>query len=61
MIEYFGYTIWFLVTLGFTYFAAITVNVAFDEKHADKRFTLVAVMVTSLTFLSWAGLYYSIA
>ncbi len=61
MIEYFVYTIWFLVTLGLTYFAVVVVNVAFDQKYADKQSTLVAVMVTSLAFLSWAGLYYSIA
>ena len=60
MIEYFGYTIWFLVTIGLTYFAFVVVNVAFDQKYADKQSTLVAVMVTSLAFLSWVGLYYSI-
>ena len=60
MIEYFGYTLWFLITLGLTYFAVVVVNVAFDQKYADKQSTLVAVMVTSVTFFSWYMLYNSI-
>jgi hypothetical protein len=56
----FIYLIWFLTTLGCTYFAALIVHVAFDERHADKRFTTVAVMVTSVTFFSWYMLYINI-
>jgi hypothetical protein len=52
--------VWFVATLACTYFAAVTISVAFDHRYGDKRFTIVAVLTTSVTFVSWYGLYSSI-
>jgi hypothetical protein len=59
MIE-FIYFIWFLVTIGITYFSFVLIVTAYDVNFADKEYAFLSIIVTLACFVSWYGLYNSI-
>ena len=50
----------FVSALVVTYLAVVFISVAYDERFADKEYTVVSIAVTALSFLMWTALYYSI-
>ncbi len=59
MIE-FIYLLWFLATIGMTYFSFVLVVTGYDVNFADKEYTFVSTIVTLACFVSWYGIYNSI-